>query len=142
MNDRTHWRPDDQVVSQGRTVTEADILLWAGLVHDFTPLHVDAESMRESFFGRPVAHGYIALNLAIGLMFPGLADWYAPGRAVLTTGWREVRFLGPVHAGDTLRCRRTVRAVTAEGAEHLVEVVNQTDDVVVSGVEILAHPNS
>ena len=92
----------EQVISQGRTVTEADIRTWAGLVHDYTALHVDAEVMGHSFFGRPVAHGYIALNLAIGLMFPGLADWYAPDRAQLSMGWTDVRFLAPVFAGDTI----------------------------------------
>jgi acyl dehydratase len=133
-----HWVLGDQVVSQGRTVTESDLRVWAGLVHDFTPLHVDHQTMEESFFGRPVAHGYIALNLAVGLMFPGLADWYAPDHAVLTIGWADVRFLAPVHPGDTLRCRRTVRAVGSDTAEHLVEMVNQDDTVVVSGIEILA----
>jgi acyl dehydratase len=130
----------EQVISQGRTVTEADIRTWAGLVHDYTALHVDAEVMGHSFFGRPVAHGYIALNLAIGLMFPGLADWYAPGRAQLSIGWTDVRFLAPVYAGDTLRCRRTVRSAAADRVDHLVEVLNQDDTVVVSGVEHLMVP--
>ncbi len=128
----------ETVVSQARTVTDADIRTWAGLVHDYTTLHVDAETMKVSFFGRPVAHGYIALNLAVGLMFPGLAEWYAPGHVQRTTGWREVRFLAPVHAGDTLHCRRTVVAIAADSVEHLVEMVNQDDTVVVSGVEQLS----
>jgi acyl dehydratase len=130
----------EQVISQGRTVTEADIRTWAGLVHDYTPLHVDAEFMGQSFFGRPVAHGYIALNLAVGLMFPGLAEWYAPSRAQLSIGWTGVKFLAPVYAGDTLRCRRTVRGAAAGRVDHLVEVVNQDDTVVVSGVEHLMEP--
>lgn len=128
------------VVSQGRTVTESDIMGWAGLVHDFTTLHVDAETMKDSFFGQTVAHGYIALNFAIGLMFPGLAGWYAPGHAVLSTGWKDVRFLAPVHSGDTLRCRRTVLSAGADGQEHQVEMVNQDDTVVVSGIERLTGP--
>jgi acyl dehydratase len=128
----------EQVVSQGRTITESDIRTWAGLAHDYTSLHVDADAMRHSFFGRPVAHGYIALNLAVGLMFPGLADWYAPGREQFTTGWSEVKFLAPVHAGDTLRCRRTVMAADGNTVDHLVEMVNQDDTVVLSGIEHLS----
>ena len=131
-------RVGDTVVSQGRTITEADIVNWAGLVHDFTTLHVDAETMKDSFFGRPVAHGYIALNLAVGLMFPGLADWYAPDRKELSTGWTDVRFLAPVHARDTLRCRRTVLEVGRDSVQHRVEMVNQDGIVVVSGIEQLA----
>lgn len=128
----------EQVMSQGRTITESDIRTWAGLSHDYTSLHVDTEAMRHSFFGRPVAHGYIALNLAVGLMFPGLADWYAPGRNQFTTGWSSVKFLAPVHAGDTLRCRRTVVAAEPTAVDHLVEMVNQDDTVVLSGIEHLS----
>lgn len=138
MSEPRPARVGDTVVSQGRTVTEADIVNWAGLVHDFTTLHVDAETMSQSFFGRPVAHGYIALNFAVGLMFPGLADWYAPSREELSTGWHDVRFLAPVHSGDTLRCRRTVLEVGPESIQHRVEMVNQDGTVVVSGIEQLA----
>jgi len=138
MSERQLPAVGDQVVSQARTITDADIRTWAGLVHDYTTLHVDAETMRESFFGRPVAHGYIALNLAVGLMFPGLGEWYAPARAYRTTGWSDVRFLAPVHAEDTLRCRRTVLAAGEQGVDHLVEMVNQDDSVVLTAVEHLA----
>ena len=93
--------------------------------------------MRHSRFGRPIAHGYIALNLSIGLFFPEHADWYAPDGRDSATGWREVSFLAPVHAGDTLRCRRTVMAADEATGEitYLVEVLNQDDVVVVSGRE-------
>jgi acyl dehydratase len=128
----------DQRVSQGRTITEADIIIWAGLVHDFTSLHVDTELMKESFFGRPIAQGYIALNLSIGLMFPGLADWYAPGGVDGTFGWQDVRFLEPVYVGDTLRCRRTVLHLNDGEVGHHVEVVNQSERIVMSGFETMS----
>src|SRR5215218_426752 len=135
----THPAPavGDQRLSQGRTITDADILAWAGLVHDFTSLHVDAELMRESLFGRPIAHGYIALNLSIGLFFPEHRQWYAPDGQDASVGWTQVRFLAPVFVGDTLRCRRTVAATDPAAGEmtHLVEVLNQDDVVVVSGSE-------
>lgn len=73
----------DQRTSAGRTITDADIRVWAGLVHDFTSLHVDTELMRHSAFGRPIAHGYVALNLSIGLFFPEHADWYEIGKSVV-----------------------------------------------------------
>jgi acyl dehydratase len=122
--------------SQGRTITDADVLTWAGLVQDFTQLHVDAEYMKKTPFGRPIAHGYIAMNLSIGLMFPNLAEWYAPAGLDESVGWSDVRFLAPVHVGDTLTCRRTVIAVDSEqGIVHLVEVFNQHGIVVMSGSE-------
>jgi acyl dehydratase len=125
----------DQRVSQGRTITEADIVIWAGLVHDFTSLHVDVELMRDSFFGRPIAQGYIALNLSIGLMFPGQADWYAPAGVDATFGWQDVRFHEPVYVGDTLRCRRKVLRLNDGEVAHRVEVVNQSERIVMSGIE-------
>jgi monoamine oxidase len=132
-------RLGDTRVSTGRTITAADILAWAGLVHDFTPLHVDAEYMKQTPFGRPVAHGYITLNLSIGLMFPSLARWYSPTGRDESLGWTDVRFLAPVHAGDTLSCRRTVTDVDDSGTHvQLVEMINQDGVVVMSGSERLA----
>ena len=55
--------------SQGRTISEADILTWAGLVHDFTTLHVDAETAASLFFGERIAPGSIAWSLSVGLFF-------------------------------------------------------------------------
>jgi acyl dehydratase len=126
-------------LSQGRTITEADIRVWAGLVFDFTSLHVDAEMMRESDFGQPIAHGYIAMNLSVGLFFPEHSGWYSPTDSTRTSHWEQVRFLAPVFAQDTLRCSRTV--VDVDPGEppcfvtYLVEVINQHDTVVMSGRE-------
>lgn len=131
-----------QRVSQGRTVTESDIVTWAGLVHDFTPLHVDAHLMSSSMFGSPIAHGYIALNFSIGLMFPDLAAWYAPDGGYATVGWDDVRFFAPVRVGDTLRCRRTVLDNDGPETWHLVEMLNQDDVVVVRGTERMRPVNT
>jgi len=131
----------EQRLSQGRTITEADIRTWAGLVFDFTSLHIDAELMRNSEFGRPIAHGYIAMNLSIGLFFPEHSKWYAPAETTRTARWEQVRFLAPVFAGDTLRCRRTVQDVDYDTppyfVTHLVEVINQHDVIVLSGRELV-----
>lgn len=127
----------DQRTSQGRTVTEADLLVWGGLVHDFTPLHFDAQLMGESFFGRTIAHGYIAMNFSIGLFFPAHRTWISPGKATRSTGWDEVRFHHPVRPGDTLRCRRTIIAVDGDRVSHRVEVLNQSGETVMSGTEHL-----
>jgi acyl dehydratase len=132
----------DQRVSQSRTITDADIRTWAGLVFDYSRLHVDAELMRSSRFGRPIAHGYIAMNLSVGLFFPEHSDWYAPDEHTRTIAWEQVRFLAPVFAQDTLHCRRTVME-TDPGepqawVKHLVEVLNQDEIVVMAGYETLS----
>lgn len=122
--------------SIGRTITDADLVTWGGLVHDFTRLHFDQEHMKSTPFGQPIAHGYIALNLSIGLMFPELAHWYAPHGADVARRWSDVRFVAPVFVGDTLRCRRTVTAVTESDVHYLVEVI-KGDQVAVSGTEVV-----
>ena len=122
--------------SVGRTVTNADLVTWGGLVHDFTRLHFDQEHMKSTPFGQPIAHGYIALNLSIGLMFPELARWYSPHGTDTALRWNDVRFLSPVFVGDTLRCRRTVTTVTTSEVHYLVEVI-KGDEVVVSGTEVV-----
>jgi 3-hydroxybutyryl-CoA dehydratase len=127
----------DAVWSQGRSLTEADLLIWAGLVHDFTPLHFDKQMMSESLFGEPIAHGFIAMVWASGLMFPDMASWYAPDHGDHTAEWQDVRFHAPVRVGDTLRCKRTVRD-DAQGRSFWVEMINQDGTVVMSGLERLA----
>lgn len=124
--------------TSGRTITDTDLHVWAGLVHDFTRLHFDAEHMKDDPFGRPIAHGYIAMNLSVGLMFPTLADWYSPNGADNSLGWADVRFLAPVYVGDTLTCRRTITEVAETEMRHRVEVLNQDEVVVMSGEERLA----
>src|SRR5207249_9745743 len=59
--------PGDAWESPGRTVTEADVVAFAGLSGDFNPIHVDHEAARRGPFGRPLAHGLLGLAMASGL---------------------------------------------------------------------------
>ena len=65
----------DEWESPARTVTEADVVAFAGLSGDFNPIHVDHEVARQGPFGRPVAHGLLGLAIA---QRPG--QHCAPGR--------------------------------------------------------------
>lgn len=132
-----HLSVGDFRESTGRTVSESDLGTWAGLVHDYTRLHFDKAHMAGSPFERPIAHGYIALNWTIGLMFPDHAAWYAPDGADMARRWSDVRFLAPVFVGDTLTCRRTVTAVAAEEVHFSVQMTKQDDTVVLTGTEVL-----
>jgi acyl dehydratase len=83
-----------------RTITEADIVNFAGVSGDFNPLHMDAEFAKESLFGQRVAHGVLVLGVATGLRQGiGLFDGTLMGLLELRT-WR---FLAPVFIGDTVR---------------------------------------
>src|SRR5438874_10340119 len=77
--------------SQGRTVTEADIVNFAGLSGDFNPLHVDHEFARGTPFRRPIAHGLLVM--AVG---SGLGLYAPPMRTLAILGIREWHFRAPV----------------------------------------------
>lgn len=98
--------PGDEWESPRRTVTEADVVAFAGLSGDFNPIHVDHEMARQGPFGRPLAHGLLGMAMASGLTsqaprvdtiaFLGILQW---------------KFLRPILIGDTLRVVSTVEAV-------------------------------
>jgi acyl dehydratase len=124
----------EQYTSPGRTVTEADIVIFAGLSGDYNVLHTDAEHMKASLFGERIAHGLLGLSIQQGLL-----DRVVPGQAVGPLAAVKWKFKGPIKIGDTIRLRATVSAkretdkpdrgiVTVERT-----VLNQRDEVVQEG---------
>jgi acyl dehydratase len=124
------------VVSPARTVTEGDVMVFAGLSGDYNPLHTDAEFAAKSRFGQRIAHGLLGLSMASGLVARlGFIDGTA--EAFLGLEWR---FRGPIFIGDTIHVRAEVtrtKAMRRLGGGVVffdVEVVNQRDEVVQKGV--------
>jgi acyl dehydratase len=124
-------------VSPGRTVTEADIVNFAGLSGDYNPIHVDHEHAKATLFRRPVAHGLLVWSMSSGL---GL---YAPPmRTVALVSVREWYFRNPVFVGDTIHVRTKVleKEVRSRGKRGAVtwqrQVVNQEGKVVQEGVTV------
>jgi acyl dehydratase len=98
------FTPDFAIVTKSRTVGEGDISLFAGLVGDFNPLHVDAVYAAATPFGGRIAHGPLTLAMAIGLMSQqNLIDATTMGLLGLT--WT---FSAPVKIGDTIQARVTL----------------------------------
>jgi 3-hydroxybutyryl-CoA dehydratase len=121
--------------SLGRTITEADIVHFAGLSGDFNPIHIDHEFARTTPFRKPIAHGLLVLSIGSGL---GL---YAPPmRTMAIIEIREWRFLEPVYAGDTIRVRTKVlgKEARARGKRGSLtwqrQIVNQDGKTVQEGV--------
>lgn len=99
----------DTLVTHRRTVTEADVVQFAGLSGDFFYAHTDEIAARESLFGARVAHGYFVLSAAAGLFVdPGA------GPVLANYGLESLRFVKPVYLGDTIRARLTVKQKTAK----------------------------
>jgi acyl dehydratase len=123
--------------SGGRTVTEADIVNYAGVSGDFNPIHIDHEFARKTPFGRPLAHGLLvwAISSGLGLYAP-------PMRTLAFLSVREWHFRQPVYVGDTIRVHSKVLAkeVRANGRRGIItwerKILNQQDKVVQEGITL------
>ena len=137
------FEPGLQIGSLRRTITETDLVTYAGLVGDWSPLHIDVEHARQGPFGERIVHGNVALNLAVSLTVQSDRALYRPEGYVRLLGWEGIRFTAPVRLGDTLHVNRTL-SEREEAAEaglgvlvYSVEVANQHDEAVLVGRERL-----
>ena len=123
-----------EFTSPGRTVTETDIVIFAGLSGDYNVLHTDAEHMKSSIFGERIAHGLLGLSIEHGLASRG-----EPAAAHGVLSGLKWKFKGPIKIGDTIHVRSRIAAkndgpdprcglVTVER-----ELVNQLGEVVQEG---------
>lgn len=91
-----------------RTVSEADILLFAGVSGDTNPVHLDEEFAASTMFGGRIAHGMLSAGLisaVFGTRLPG------PGCIYLS---QNLKFKAPVKVGDTVVARVTVKELKVE----------------------------
>ncbi len=93
----------EEYESPGRTITETDIVIFAGLSGDYNILHTDAEFMKQSQFGERIAHGLLGLAIQAGLFTRATAAYATI--AFLGLRWK---FKGPIRIGDTIRMRAKV----------------------------------
>jgi acyl dehydratase len=120
----------------GRTLTEADIVAFAGLSGDFNLIHTDAVYAATTPFGQRVAHGLLALAIASGL---AVRSGVLEGTVLAFREIREWKFSQPVFIGDTLTVEMKVTEVKAlprlGGGSVVLEmsVMNQTGAVVMKG---------
>ncbi len=124
-----------KTVTAGRTITEGDIVRFAGLTGDFTHIHTDAVYAAEGPFGQRVAHGLLVMSMALGLAVQiGLIE-----RTVFAFRELDWKFSLPVMIGDTIRTQLEIvetKAVPRLGGGNVnmkVSVLNQEDKVVHRG---------
>jgi 3-hydroxybutyryl-CoA dehydratase len=97
-----------QKASFGKTITEADIVLFAAVTGDTNPMHLNAEYAEDSIFGERIAHGMLAAGLitkVMGTQLPGPGTIYLP---------QSLRFRKPVRIGDTVTATVEITALNAE----------------------------
>ena len=137
-NAARYWEEIDvgeEHLSPGRTVTETDIVNFAGLSGDWNVLHTDAEFMKHSLYGERIAHGLLGLAISAGL---SARAWPRPFVTLALTGLRW-RFKGPIRIGDTIKVQVRVKEKREESkpdrglvvvSRHLL---NQRGEVVQEG---------
>ena len=128
--------------SPGRTITDADVVAFAGLTGDYSELHTSDVYAKSSQFGRRVAHGMLGLAYAHGLMWPRTGELRETAVAFL--GIADWRFVGPIFIGDTIfvnyrlaELRDSKSKPTQAVATFEVEVANQDGQVVQRGRKAL-----
>jgi 3-hydroxybutyryl-CoA dehydratase len=119
-----------------KTVTEADIVLFAGISGDINPVHLNHEFATETMFEGRIAHGMLTasfISTVIGTRLPG------PGTIYLK---QDLNFRSPVRAGDTARARATIKKIILEKRRVVMEtVVTVGDTIVLDGEALILVPS-
>lgn len=120
-------------VTKGRTITEADIVNFAGLSWDHNQLHTDAEYAASTRFGRRIAHGLLGVIAHAGLSYELTENSIL---ALLELTWQ---FKAPIYIGDTIHVEQRVKDMRAGSSSDRgvltfeKKVVNQKNEVVQTG---------
>jgi acyl dehydratase len=130
------FQPGQKVLTTGRTITEHDVVAFAGLSGDFNQIHTDAAFARKTPFGQRVAHGLCVLSIASGL---AVQTGIMEGTILAFREIEEWKFTAPVFIGDTISVAIEVLATKAlprlnGGAITLsLEVINDAGTTVQKG---------
>ena len=118
-----------QAAETAKTVTEADVTLFAGITGDFNPAHVDEETARRGRFGGRIAHGMLTAGLVSAVLGTRL-----PGPGCIYVG-QTLRFTRPVRIGDTVTARVEVKELRPEGRRVILATTcrNQEGETVLEG---------
>lgn len=126
-----------RIISAGRTVSESDIITFAGLSGDFNQIHTDAVYAAQTPFGQRVAHGLLGLSIASGLVVQtGMME----GTILAFREINEWKFIQPIHIGDTIHVEVEVletkefRRLGGGAIVISLDVKNQIGETVMKGI--------
>ena len=132
------WEIGAEFKSSSRTMTEADIVMFAGLSGDYNPLHINEEYCKQTQFGGRIAHGPLVYAIAAGLLFQlHLYD----DTIIAFLGFDSLKFTNPVKAGDTIHARikvlekRETSRPDRGVMKRQLQVLNQRGEVVQDAIQ-------
>jgi 3-hydroxybutyryl-CoA dehydratase len=111
--------------SFAKTITEADIVLFAGVSGDNNAIHTNEEFAKSTQFGGRIAHGFLTasvISAAVANRLPG------PGTVYLG---QQMRFKAPVKPGDTVKATVTVKSIDLAKSRAVLDTVCSVGDLVV-----------
>lgn len=108
-----------------KTISDADILAFAGVSGDTNPVHLSDEFAATGLFGKRIAHGMLSASFISTLVGTKL-----PGPGAIYMG-QNLRFMAPVYVGDTVNARVTVREINQEKARVILDTICRVGDTVV-----------
>jgi 3-hydroxybutyryl-CoA dehydratase len=120
-----------------KTITDADIVLYAGVSGDTNPVHLDAEYAARTRFGKRIAHGMLTAGLVSAVMGTKL-----PGPGAIYVS-QTLHFTSPVYLGDTITARATLRQYDQKRGRMTIETIctNQRGEQVLTGeAQVLYRP--
>lgn len=117
-----------------KTISEADIYNFAGVLGDFNPAHMNEEYAKNTFFKKRIAHGMLSagfISTVLGTKLPGAGAVYMK---------QELKFLAPVYIGDTITARAEVDEINHEKNRVTLKTTctNQDGVVVIDGVAVMS----
>ena len=125
-----------KIISLPRTVTESDVMTFAGLSGDFTQIHTDAEFSKTTQYGQRIAHGLLGLSIASGLATrTGILE----GTVLFFREINEWKFSRPIFIGDTIHVvidvlqTKPVRKMGGGLVVISLDVKNQRDETPMKG---------
>lgn len=124
------------ITTSARTITESDIVTFAGLSGDYNQIHTDAEFAKTTPFGQRIAHGILTLSVISGL---AVQTGFMEGTIIAFREINEWKFSKPVFIGDTVHATleitetKALRRLGGGSITIKLNVINQHNDVVMSG---------
>lgn len=125
-----------QSASIGKTISEADILMFTAVSLDTNPIHLDAEAAKQTVFGERIAHGMLSASLIsalLGTRLPGAGSIYMR---------QSLRFVAPVKIGDTVKATVEVVSLNPEKKRATLKTICMVgDELVIEGEAYVQVPS-
>jgi len=127
-----------KTVRFSKTITETDVVMFAGITGDFSRFHTNEQFMQTTKYGKRMAHG--VLSFAVGVTCTTLIqNDTVDAVPAVSYGFDKVRFIKPVFFGDTLNCAYTITEVDDKVLKSYgkLEIYNQKNEIVAAAIHIL-----